>query len=488
MTFGLWSLLSAATVGPGCGEEVVSTEATVRVEAGPPWVRDVEVTLRYPIELEADESVAVMPVAISGRLRKVLVDVGDKVKAGQLVALVDCREYAAQRTQAETSITKWEAQVSESRTRRDRLVAMGEGKLVAPAEIDRAQADARIAEAQLADARAKLSEAAQRQGYCSLTAPFDGFVIQRYLDAGAMVSPGHPVVNVAKTREVRVVASIVEQDAPKVTRGAEVDLALHAFPDKLFRARVSRLGRSLDPTTRTLRVEIDIPNASEELLPGMTGRAAIVIGKRADALLVPVTAVSKLEDTAYVYLASDEEPPRARRVEVQLGVDLGDWLEIREGLSATDRVIMIGRDLVDDGTRVDVVEPTTRPPAAPRPQPATPEPREVDVEGPAEPAAAPTSGGPGPEDSQETAGTDAPTVIDATGDDPPARGPDAGEAPAVVDPAAGEAAKPRGAAKAKKKGPAAPDPADAHDSAPSPAPAPAAPAPGGDAQSSSSPS
>lgn len=379
---GLWGSCLVALVGLACNEVTSVPEANVRVEAGPPWVRDVEVTLPYPIELEADEAVAIVPVAVSGRLRKVLVDVGDKVKAGQLVALVDCREYAAQRTQAETSITKWEAQVNEARTRFDRLVSMGEGKLVAPAEVDRAQAEARVAEAQLADARAKLSEASQRHGYCSLTAPFDGYVIQRMLDPGAMVSPGgQAILNIAKTRAVRAVASIVEQDAPKVTRGAEVDVALHAFPDRLFRAHVTRVGRSLDPKTRTLRVEIDLPNAAEQLLPGMTGRAAIVVGKRDDALLVPVTAVSKLEESAYVYVVdAGDERPRARRAEVALGVDLGDWLEVREGIGGDDRVIMIGRDLVDDGTAVEVVDAVNRPRATPLAEPATPELRRISLD------------------------------------------------------------------------------------------------------------
>jgi RND family efflux transporter MFP subunit len=380
----LWWVLCSVPAGFGsaCTPQEFTEPAPVRVEVGPPKVRDVDVTLRYPIELEAAETVAITPVAVSGFLRKVLVDVGDKVKTGQLIAVVDCREYSAQRTQAETAITKWEAQVDESRTRLDRLLAMGEGKLVAPAEVDRAQTEARVAEAQLAESRAKLSEAAQRQGYCSLTAPFDGFVSERFLDPGAMVSPGsRPVVNIMKTRAVTVVAWLVEQDAPKVARGAEVDVVLHALPETTFRAEVARVGRSLDPSTRTLRVEIDLPNTTELLLPGMTGRAAIVIGKRENTMLVPVTAVQRLEEVTYVYVIREEDGvSKARRVAVQLGVDLGDWLEVLEGVEPTDSVIMVGRELVDDGSVVEVVDSVTRPRAAPAPERPTPEPRPVGVD------------------------------------------------------------------------------------------------------------
>ena len=350
---------SLAALG-GCAEPDPVVETPVNVEAGPPAVSDVDLKLRYPIELEADEEVAITPVAISGFLRKVVVDVGDEVKGGQLIALVDCREYAAQRVQAETAIAKWEAQVDESASQLNRLTRMGD-KLVAPSEIEKARADARVAEAELADARAKLSEAGQRQGYCSLRAPFSGFVSNRYLDPGAMVTPGGtPVVSIVKTQEVRVVASVTEQDAPQIMRGAEVDLEFHAFPETVFHAEVVRVGRSLDEKTRTLRVEMELPNTTEALLPGMTGHALIKIGKREKATLVPATAVLRLEESAFAYVVRDSDKARTERVAVELGLDHGDWVEVLSGIEKTDVVVMTGRELVDDGTWVQITEPAMK--------------------------------------------------------------------------------------------------------------------------------
>ncbi len=94
------------------------------------------------------------------------------------------------------------------------------------------------------------------------------------------------------------------------------------------------------------------------MLPGMTGRASIVIETNEDSMLVPFTAVLKLEETAYVYVVADDEQgtPRAHRVEVELGVDLGDWVEVTSGIAPTDNVIYTGRELVDEGTEVRISE------------------------------------------------------------------------------------------------------------------------------------
>lgn len=359
---GPLALTLVAILAVACGKEEVR-EPQVRVQGGAPVVRDVDVTLRYPVELFAAEQVSVAPVAVSGFLTKVLVDVGDKVKSGELIATLDCREYAAQGAQVAKTISQRRAQLAEAKALLDRLLLMNEDQLIAPAELDRARAAYRVAEAQLAEAKARMSEVSQRQGYCSLKAPFDGYVSERLLDPGAMVAPGEkPVVTLVKTNDVTVIASVIEQDVAKIQRDAEVVIHLHAFPGQSFRGRIARIGRALDPSTRTLPIEMDIPNAADLFMPGMTGRVEIVVGTREDAVLLPVAALLNLEEGSYAFVARESDGKlRAERVEVTLGVDLGDWIEIREGVSAADRVIMVGRELVADGTWVELTEPRDLP-------------------------------------------------------------------------------------------------------------------------------
>jgi len=340
----------------GC-EKVVTEETAIAVEGGQPLVQGLDVTLRYPIEILADEQVAVKPVAVSGLLTRVLVDVGDKVKEGAVVAMLDCREYAAQGAQVQTAIKQRRAQLEAAKTQLDRLMAMNANNLLAPAEVDDARAAYRVAQAQLAEAQARLSEATQRQGYCWLKAPFDGYVSKRLLDPGAMVSPGgQPIVTIVKSNEIIGVSSVIEQDVSKVKRNAPVQIGLHAVKDKTFEGEISRVGRALDPRTRTLPLEISIDQGEYRVLPGMTGEVAILVDHVPEAVLLPVTALLNLEEASYVFVARQEgDKLVARQVQVELGEDLGDWLQIRSGLSPDDEVIMVGRELLSDGAWISLV-------------------------------------------------------------------------------------------------------------------------------------
>lgn len=355
--------LASSLVFSACADEPVQ-ESIARVQGGPPTIRDVDVTLRYAVELVAAEQVSVAPVAVSGFLTNVFVDVGDKVEAGQVLATLDCREYAAQGAQVAKTISQRQAQVEETKSLLDRMLLMEKDNLIAPAEVDRARAAYRVAEAQLAEARARLSEVSQRQGYCSLKAPFDGYVAARYLDPGAMVGPGEkPVISLVRTNDVTVLASLIEKDAVKVVKDMPVSIMLHAFPERRFAGTIARIGRAIERISRTLPIEIDIPNASDLFLPGMTGRVEIAIETHKDAVLLPITALLHLERASYAFIAEPDEEGklRARRVEVKLGEDLGDWIEIVEGVSATDQVVLIGRELVSEGKRVELAPPTTLP-------------------------------------------------------------------------------------------------------------------------------
>ena len=355
--------LAALLVLAACGrdsKEPTRTSGPVLVEAAPPRAQDVEVTLRYPIELNAAAKVAVGPVAVSGFLTKVLVDVGDHVRAGQLLAEIDCREYAAQRSQIEHSIERSKAQLSAAVVTLGRLKGLDDKKLLAASEIDQARLQRDVLQAQLADTDARLREATQRLGYCKLRAPFDGWVSERTLDPGEMVRPGgRPVVSLVQTQSVRVLIPLLEDDVRKVRPDAQVEISLHALSERPLRGTVSRIGRTLDPVSRTQSIEVDVANLDGSLLPGMTGRASIVIERRKNALLLPVTAVLILEEGAYVFVVRDGH---ARRIPVELGVDLGDWLEARSGLKPDDQVIVTGRELVAEGSAVKTSVPRERGP------------------------------------------------------------------------------------------------------------------------------
>jgi membrane fusion protein (multidrug efflux system) len=148
---------------------------------------------------------------------------------------------------------------------------------------------------------------------------------------------------------VRVLIEVVERDIPLVKIGQKAELRAEAYPDHLFEGTVTRIVQALNRATRTMTVEIDLPNRDRRLKGGMFARVDVMVGTHRQALQIPIDAVSRLEDTQYVYVVREG---KARRVDVEIGALSGNRVEITKGLTGDERVIVAGKDLVHDGTPV----------------------------------------------------------------------------------------------------------------------------------------
>jgi membrane fusion protein (multidrug efflux system)/multidrug efflux system membrane fusion protein len=176
-------------------------------------------------------------------------------------------------------------------------------------------------------------------------------IVQRKLDPGALVGPATgPILTVARTDVMRVFVGVNERDAVDVALGQQVQVTVDALPEKNFSGPVIRFAPAFDPMTRTLDVEVDLPNPTGFLRPGMFGRAAIRVGLHKDAVVLPVSAVQVNENAAFVFVVGAGNKVQRRKVE--LGVDGGDWLEIVKGLKPGDRVVTVGIDGLSDGALV----------------------------------------------------------------------------------------------------------------------------------------
>ncbi len=148
---------------------------------------------------------------------------------------------------------------------------------------------------------------------------------------------------------VRVLIEVVEKDIPLVKAKQKVELRAEAYPAEVFEGTVTRIVQALNRATRTMTVEIDLPNKDQRLKGGMFARVEIMVGTRPQAVQIPIDAVSRLEDEQYVYIVQDG---KARRVNIEIGARDDNRVEIVKGLAGNEEVIISGKDLVHEGTPV----------------------------------------------------------------------------------------------------------------------------------------
>lgn len=307
-------------------------------------------------------TVEVVPQA-AGRLQTITVRMGDPVSRGQRIATVDDREIREQLRQAEgahevaqATIRQREADLAFAKTNLDRSNSLFQRDLLPQQTLDDAEARTQAAQAQLDLARAQLSQAASRLeelriqlANTNILSPVDGFVGRRYVDPGAFVSTNQPVAQVVDISLVRLVVNLVERDLRRVSVGASGAVDVDAFPGESFEGRIARISPVLDPATRTAEMEIEIPNPTKRLKPGMYARVRLMTADRTDALVAPKSAIVDVAGRRGVYLV---ESGQAVFRPVEVGIEDGDRIEITGGLTEGEAVVFIGASSIRDGDQV----------------------------------------------------------------------------------------------------------------------------------------
>lgn len=291
--------------------------------------------------------VADLGAQVSGYVEELLVDIGDRVRKGTVLARISVPDIDESLRAAQASVTALESEFQ----RVTQLVE--ESSLTAKAADE--------AKHRLDSTRAELRRLEAVKAYGVIRAPFDGVITARNIDPGDVVfearSPkgdDQPLLKVAALDTIRVTAYIPEKDAVLLNIGDKARVVFDAFPGKAFSGLVARMAGVLDPATRSMTVEIDIPNQEGIILPGLYGRVEIELEARTSAFSLPATAVRFGTDGAYVYVA--DVANKARQVPVEIGLDDGVRLEITSGLSGDERIVngVIGR--LRDGETVNVVQ------------------------------------------------------------------------------------------------------------------------------------
>jgi RND family efflux transporter MFP subunit len=191
--------------------------------------------------------------------------------------------------------------------------------------------------------------------YARIEAPMTGIITQRFVDPGALIQSASssrtqaaPVVTIARVDRVRAIVDVPESSASYVQPGTTADLQVDGSS---VSSRVARTGGTLDPASRTLRVEIDVPNSSGRLRPGMTVKVSLVLRKLAGSVTVPIAAIRAQGSERSVFVVQDG---RAKQVKVKTGLESPDWIQIVDGLNGTESVVVASAGLLNDGTIVSV--------------------------------------------------------------------------------------------------------------------------------------
>jgi len=346
-------------------------ERVISVGTMSPVRKDLDVRLVYTADIQPYQQVNIFS-RVDGYIAKIHVDRGDYVKADQLLVEVDHTDYVhavnrakANLAAARANVVSQEATIHNAKLNLDRMRSLIKDQYVAQQDVDNAQAAYEVAVAQVDSLRAQVHqmEVALQQAETNLTysyirAPFAGSISIRNLDAGAFVSGStgststlsRGILVLQDITTVRVLVDVVEKDVPLVKIGQPAELRADAYPGRVFTGQVTRVVQALNPSTRTMTVEVDIPNPDRALKGGMFARVELVVGTHTNALQIPIDAVTRLETDQYVYAVQDG---KARKTPVVLGIQSDGLIEIVKGLTGTEPIIVSGKDLVTDGVKVD---------------------------------------------------------------------------------------------------------------------------------------
>ena len=290
----------------------------------------------------------------TGYLKKWNFEMGSQVKEGDVLAEIDTPQVDEQLNQAQATLKQAQAGFDFARSTDQRDQDLFQRKVIARQDFDNAESDFRAKEATVNADEAVVMRLQALESFKILKAPFDGIVTVRNTDIGAMVNAGsgNPLFIVARVKPLRIYINVPESMAHQVAIGDKADLKFNEFPDRTILGKVVRTAGAIDPTSRTLLTEVEVPNENGELFPGAYMQVRLSTGASKQSLLLPAnTLLFRPEGTMVGVVGTDH---KVKLKKIKVGKDLGTHLEIVQGLSPTDHVIVNPSSSLATGQTVKV--------------------------------------------------------------------------------------------------------------------------------------
>ena len=324
------------------------------------------VVVVHPVEERPDEEL-VLPASLqayeespiyartSGYLLRWYKDIGSRVNKGELLAEIDTPEVDQELSQARAARQQIVAQVELAKISADRWESLRKTDSVSQQETDQQTSAYKQAQANLAATDANVRRLEQLESFKHVDAPFSGVLIKRNVDPGALINAGSGGVELfilAKVDPVRVFSNVPQAYSPAITNGMHAYITLQELPGQRFSGTVARTADAIDPATRTLLTEVDVPNRDGRLLRGSFGEVHFSPKINGQKVTVPVNAMLFRQEGPRLAVVGVDNKVQLRPITI--GRDYGATLEVLGGVSLEDRVIVNPADSLEDGQQVNV--------------------------------------------------------------------------------------------------------------------------------------
>ena len=341
----LWPVLALAAVtlcacgqGDESSEEVAEEEApAIPVETVKPSRGDIDALYSgtAPIEAFADATVI---AKVGGEVREILVEEGDNVTSGQILARLDGDRLRLERDQAEANLHKLQRDYQ-------RNVDLKERGLVSAGDFEEIQYEMEALQATYDLAKLEL-------GYTEIRAPIDGVVSERFIKIGNTIDANARTFQITSLEPLVSYLHVPEREYRRIETGQPAGIEVDALQGARFEAIVARVSPVVDPATGTFKITIEVSDASRRLKPGMFGRISIVYDSHMNALQIPRGAViEEGGETAVFVIAGDTVEKRA----IRTGYSESGYIEVLEGLDEKDEVVIVGQSNLKNGSKVAVI-------------------------------------------------------------------------------------------------------------------------------------
>lgn len=341
-------LLAQARTDSNLVVSVISA-APEKSDLGTPLPANVEAFIQASIHARA-----------SGYLKDWFVDIGDHVTNGQVLAEIDTPELDEQLAQARAQLDQAKASLGLAKITADRWNTLLKTASVSEQDAAEKQSDYILQQANVEAARANLQRLQDLKSFDRVTAPFTGVITDRNTDIGQLITAGSgpELFGMAQTDPLRVYVQVPQQYVHDIVAGQKAELTFLELPGRTFEATVSQTSGAVDPVTRTLQVELQVPNPKGELFAGSYAQVRFNESAAPGALTISDNAIIFRAQGTQVAIVGPDNKVQLR--DVKVGRDFGDSIEVLDGLTATDRVVNNPPDSIADGMTVEIASPSTQ--------------------------------------------------------------------------------------------------------------------------------